>query len=81
VRSKTKGVKAKRHDSRRTNKRNTTAKQSVPENQNTTKSMAYRKKGYVGDKRKNQSNAYMRCHLMKERSANVAPDENIPRTD
>jgi len=61
-------MKVNRHDSRSTNKKNTTAKQSVQENQNTTKSMACRngnpmrsglevvgtKRGDVGEKKKSK---------------------------
>jgi len=46
-----------------------------------TKLVGGRKKGVVGEKTENQGKAYMRCHPMKTRSFEEAPDPKLPRTD
>jgi len=70
------------------------AKSSVQEKQNRSKQMAYsnlkriqswwevvQSKEVAGEETEILCKTYMRCHPMKERSAEEAPDANVPRTD
>jgi len=83
VRKQNKGLKIHNSETKRAREAEQIKENGIQQLKANTKLVGGRaiKRGVVGEKTENQGKAYMWCHPMKERSAEEAPDANVPRTD